>query len=69
MCGVLGIPGDETPFTVDELMNADEVIMSSCSALCRKVVEVDGKEVGGKAPEILEKLQAALWDEFITATN
>ena len=50
-------------------MNADEVIMSSCSALCRQVVEVDGKAVGGKSPELLKKLQDALWDEFITATN
>ena len=69
MCKVLGIPVDETPFTVDELMNADEVIMSSCSCLCRQVVEIDGKAVSGKAPEILQKLQAALWDEFITSTN
>lgn len=65
----LGITVDETPFTVDELMNADEVIVSSSGSFCLAASEVDGKPVGGKAPELLKKLQDALNADFITATT
>lgn len=69
MCNTLGIPVDETPFTVDDIFTADEVIMSSCTSMCRSASEVDGKAVGGKAPEILKKLQDALLKEYLDATN
>lgn len=69
MCKEMGIPVDETPYTLDELMNADEVIVSSCSSICRSASEVDGKPVGGKAPELLRRLQDALLAEYIEATN
>ncbi|MBR5302307.1 MAG: aminotransferase class IV [Clostridia bacterium] len=48
LCGQLGIPVVEEPFTVDELMNADEVFFSSSSALTCRVGEIDGKPVGLK---------------------
>ncbi|MBE6707841.1 MAG: D-amino acid aminotransferase [Ruminococcaceae bacterium] len=69
MCHTLGIPVDETPFTVDDIFTADEVIMSSCTSMCRSAYEVDGKPVGGKAPELLKKLQDALLEEYLEATN
>ncbi|MGN1095243.1 MAG: aminotransferase class IV [Eubacteriales bacterium] len=65
----LGIPVDETPFTVDELMDADEVIVSSSGSFCLAVESIDGKSVGGKAPELLKKLQDALVEDFIKATD
>ena len=55
-CEKLGIPVEEKPFTLEEMFNADEVIVSSCSTLGVQVGEIDGKKVGGKAPEILHKL-------------
>ena len=48
LCNQLGIPVVEEPFTVDELMNADEVFFSSSSALTCRVGEIDGKSVGLK---------------------
>ncbi len=69
MCHELGIPVDETAFTVDDIFTADEVIMSSCTSMCRSASEVDGKPVGGKAPELLRKLQDALLKEYLDATN
>jgi len=65
----LGIPVDETVFTLKELMDADEVVVSSSSNFCLSAYEVDGQKVGGKAPELLKKLQDALMEEYLVATN
>ncbi len=67
-CKKLGIPVDETEYTVDDLMKADEVIVSSSGSFCIAACEVDGKPVGGKAPEILRTLQDALVADFKAAT-
>lgn len=68
-CQKLNIPVDIRPFTLQEVFDADEVIISSSGSLCLQVGKVDGKEVGGKAEEIIKKLQAYLLDEFIKATE
>lgn len=68
-CKKLGIPVSETPYTVDELMNADEIIISSAGSLCLAAEEVDGIKVGGKAPELLKKLQDEVLREFMEETN
>ena len=64
-CRALGIPVNETPFTVEELMSAKEVLISSSSAPGLRCVEIDGKPVGGKAPELLKRIQDAAWDEAL----
>ena len=46
ICREQGIPVVEEPFTVAELMDADEVFFSSSSALACRVKEIDGKRVG-----------------------
>ncbi len=69
MCKELDIPYAERIFTVQELMGADEVIVSSSSNFCLYASEVDGIKVGGKAPELLHRLQHALTEEFLAATN
>jgi Branched-chain amino acid aminotransferase/4-amino-4-deoxychorismate lyase len=69
MCKQLEIPVDETPFTVKEMMEADEVIVCSSSNFCLSACEIDGQQVGGKAPELLHKLQEALREEFLVATG
>jgi len=69
MCKKLGIPVVEEPFTVDEMMAADEVMISSCTSMCRKATEVNGIPVGGKAPELLRMMQDAVLSEFIEETN
>lgn len=69
MCKRLGIPVNETPYTVDELLNAEEVIVTSSSQLCMLAESVDGKPVGGKQPELVGRLQQALLDEFYAATD
>ena len=46
ICERLGIPVEERPFTVGEMMAADEVFFSSSSALTCRIREIDGKAVG-----------------------
>lgn len=68
-CRKLGILVSETPFTVAELMDADEIIISSAGSLCLAAEEIDGKKAGGRAPEILKKLQDEVLREFMEETN
>lgn len=68
-CGKLGIPVREEEFTLQELRDADEIIVSSAGSFCLAAEELDGKPVGGKAPELLKKLQDVLVEDFITATT
>ncbi|MBS7578118.1 MULTISPECIES: aminotransferase class IV [unclassified Enterococcus] len=60
----LGIPCDETAFNLDELFNAEEVIITSSSHFCSQVTEIDGKGVGGRNEQLLQALQAATYQEF-----
>ena len=54
-----GIPTKEAPFTMKELEEADEIIVSSSGGLCIQAVELDGKPVGGRDPKTLKTLQDA----------
>lgn len=69
MCQRLGIGVEVRPFTLTELMEADEVIVSSVGSLCLAVCQVDGQPVGGKDSVLLKKLQDALVQEFMDATD
>ena len=68
-CGILGIPVSEEAFTLDEMMDADEVIISSVGSFCLAADEIDGKPVGGKAPALLRSLQDMALGEFTDMTN
>ena len=68
MCKKLGISVSETPYTLKELFEAEEVLVTSSSNLCLHACEIDGKPVGGKNPELLEKIRSALLGEFYEAT-
>lgn len=69
MCKKHNIPVDEAPFTVEELFNADEILVSSAGSFCLAACEIDGIPCGGKAPEILKTLQDGLTEEFETETK
>ncbi|MDR2493923.1 MAG: aminotransferase class IV [Spirochaetaceae bacterium] len=67
-CGDLGIPVREEAFTVREMMEADEVMISGSTTFCRAASHIDNVPVGGKAPEMLRSLNDALIDEFRRST-
>ena len=69
ICNNLSIPVKEEPYSLEFLMNADEIILSSSSNFCLVATELDGKPVGGKAPELLKKIQDALLEDYLLATN
>ena len=68
-CRALGIPVSETPFTVERMMNADEVIVSSSGSFCLSASHIDGAAVGGKRPDLLASLREYLERDFISATT
>ena len=59
------IPCDESPFTLKELFEADEIIVSSTSKLCRRVCSVDGISVGGKSGAISDLLCSKIYDTYL----
>ena len=67
-CGRLGIPVEERPYDLEELYAADEIMISSAGALCLSAEELDGKPCGGKAPELLKRLQDEVLREFMAET-
>ena len=64
-CREMGIPVVEEPFTVQEMMDADEVFFTSASALCCRIREIDGKPVGGRDEALIRRIQAAAWAEAL----
>lgn len=68
ICKAHNIPVDETPFTLDDLLEADEVLVSSSTKLCCSADTFDGKSIGGKAPELLKVIQDAYMEKYLTET-
>ena len=69
LCQKLGVPYEERVFTLDELFAADEIFITSAGTLGLAAYEIDGKKVGGKAPELLKKLQKAAVEDFEKETG
>ena len=69
ICKKMNVTVREVPYYLEQLFDADEVLVSSAGALCLSVDKIDGKAVGGKAPELLEKLQSALLRDFLSQTD
>jgi D-alanine transaminase len=69
ICKRLSIPFEERIFTLDELFEADEVMITSSATYGVPVSHIDGKKVGGKAPELLHTLQAECIADFVKETG
>ena len=68
-CQHFSIPVEEKTYTMTQLMGADEILITSASALCMRVTEVDGKAVGGRAGDTVKQLQDALLADFMKKTE
>lgn len=68
-CKDLNIPVEERPFTIEEMMNADEVIVSNSGEMCMRVYEIDDKAVGGKDSHTLNKLKQYIYDKWIAGNK
>ncbi|MEN6637114.1 MAG: aminotransferase class IV [Clostridiaceae bacterium] len=64
----LGVPVDETTFTLEQMMDADELLITSTSAHGLPVGFVDDKPVCGRDEALLRKLQKTyrefFWDSL-----
>jgi len=69
VCKRLNIPAEERPFTVTELLDADEIIVSSAGTLGVGACSVDGRSVGGRAQALLRTIQKEMVDDFIRETG
>lgn len=68
-CKKLNVTVREEPYFLEQLLDADEVLVSSAGALCLSADKIDGKSVGGKATDLLGKLQAYLLKDFLSQTE
>ena len=65
ICREMGIPVQERPFTLEEMMAADEVFFTNCGSLCCRIAEIDGQRVGGRARGTLDAIAQAMWTEAV----
>ena len=68
-CTDLNIPYEEKVYSLKELLDADEIIVSSSTHICRRVKMVDGKPFVGKDSATFKKLQDYVFNEFYDYTN
>ena len=69
ICKKLEIPVSETPYTLKDMMEADEVLVTSSTKLCVGTSAIDGAPAGGKAPELLDRILDAIMAEYLSETN
>ena len=65
IAGEIYTPGRHYVWCAGEMMNADEVIFTSASALCCRVTKIDGKPVGGKDFALFDRIRQAAKREII----
>ena len=63
-CRKINISVIEMPFTLRELKEADEVLISSTTKLVRRACELDGMQIGMKNSLLAEKLSEILYEEY-----
>ena len=68
-CKELGVRCIEENFTLEEMMNAAEVVIVTSGAQFRPVKEIDGQSVGGGAPDLVAALQEKLYCNFLKETE
>ena len=56
-------------FTLKELMDADEILITSSTKLVRAAKEVDGTTVGGNAPEIVKVIKEEYMKKILRETS
>lgn len=59
ICNSLNIPVEEKPFTLEQLKNCDEAIVSASGILLIEAKSLDGRPLGGKNQALVHKMQTA----------
>ena len=64
ICAENNIEFVEKEFTLDELFSADEILVASTTSVILAADMLDGKQVGGKNPELVERLQNLYFEKY-----
>ena len=59
ICSKKGIPVIERAFTLDELRDCDEALITASFSMIRRAVMLDGEKIGGRDEETCRMIQAA----------
>ena len=65
ICNNLNVPVVEKPFTLQELFDCDEAIVSSSGCLFIEAKSLDGRQIGGKNQKLLHELQKAYEEKIL----
>ena len=68
-CAQLGIPVQQTAFTLDDLRNADEVLVTSTSNPCSFADTFCGEPIGRRQKELAAQLQSMVLSEYLDAVG
>ena len=68
-CERFGVPVELRHFTVEDMMAADEIIVLSSGTLCRPAFMIDGVAVGGRAGDVLRRIQDHLMADYLSSTE
>ena len=68
-CHVLNIPVEERVYSLKELLESDEIIVSSSTNIARRATKVNNEFCGGKDYSTFIRLQDYVFDEFYKYTN
>lgn len=69
ICAENGIPVEERMYTVREMMDADEVIVTSSLTLFSRVYQIDNQAVGGRDLPLFTKIYDAYLRRFARETS
>lgn len=68
-CNKLNIEVKEEPYNLSDLMDADEVLITSTSGPIMVCNKIDGKDVGGKAQNLVESIRDFLISDYMEKTK
>ena len=68
-CRALNVHYEEKVYSLQELLDADEIIVSSSTHICKRVNKINNKPCGGKDLNTFKKLQDYVFNEFYDYTN
>ncbi len=65
LCSTLSIPCREVPFTVEELLSCDEVLVMSTTKLCLRATEIDKIRIKNRNSTVGKRIIDAIFDDFL----
>ncbi|MCR4950641.1 MAG: aminotransferase class IV [Solobacterium sp.] len=69
ICEELGIPAESRPVTMQEVMDADEIMVLSTSKLMMPADTIDGKPVGMKDRELFDRIRNRYFEKVKEVTG